>query len=129
MNYIVCKTIMYKPQNAGTGIPKVDEATFDTEFLLGYGLRSSGGKIKGEVEMFLEMFRVDDDCYYLFALRGESSGHGLAAYRHGGIAFFDPNYGEAVVPMSQFAPWYDGFWEITGYRTKYTSKKLQAFLK
>ncbi|MGN6769301.1 MAG: YopT-type cysteine protease domain-containing protein [Rhizobiaceae bacterium] len=120
---IIAKTVMYKAKGAKAeqqGITK--DANFESSFFNRYGIRYDHERANGADAMKKAITRSRNR-YYLFSYFSATGGHACAAMssKSGEFAYFDPNYGEARLPVAAtMRRWFDGYLRISEYSTKYS---------
>ncbi|WP_311031181.1 YopT-type cysteine protease domain-containing protein [Mesorhizobium koreense] len=119
---LVAKTVMYKAKGGkaqSLGILK--DSNFDDTFFSNYGIRAKHESFDGFANITQGVGRSRDRLY-LIGYGGQSSGHACAAQSStkGGHAYFDPNYGEAILTSRKaWEAWYKQYLVISGYDQKY----------
>lgn len=130
VNVLVAKTAMYKaagPKAAALGI-KTDP-NFDASFFSRYGLINDNEYSDG-ADAVKAAISKSRHRYFMISYGREESGHCCAAMSStmGDFSYFDPNYGEATVPIGAcMRIWFDEYLKISGYKDKYASKSCLAY--
>jgi hypothetical protein len=129
---LVAKTVMYKAKGGkaqSLGIFK--DRNFDDTFFSIYGIRDKHESFDGFAGIKRGVGRIRDRLY-LISYGGQSSGHACAAQSttEGGHAYFDPNYGEAILTSRKaWETWYKQYLVISGYDQKYLSHQQASGYK
>ncbi len=127
---LVSKTVMYKakgPAAASRGIAK--DPNFDESFFARYNIKNKQETSTG-FGGIRKAIAQSKDRYFLISYGRTGSGHACAAQstNQGGHAYFDPNYGEAMLfSKSAWERWYPEYLRISGYDPKYTSQAVYGY--
>lgn len=124
VNVIISKTVMYKAAGskaASLGIRS--HANFESDFFCRYGISDDHERANGAAEVKAAITKPRNR-YFMFTYSSDNGGHGCAAMssKMGDFAYFDPNYGEARLPVAAaMRRWYEGYLRISGYSAKYST--------
>lgn len=124
VSVLVAKTVMYKAKgDKASSLGILKDPNFDDTFFAIHNIRNKREEYDGFYGIYKAVGRRKDR-FYMISYKRNGGGHACAAQStsEGGYAYFDPNYGQAILPGRKlWERWYEEYLTISTYDTKYTA--------
>ncbi len=130
VSVLVAKTVMYKAKggdSAAQGI--LNDPHFDDNFFALHGIKNKNESGAG-FDGIASAIGKSRDRFFMLSYGYDGGGHACAAQStaKGGHAYFDPNYGAALLTSRKmWEAWYDQYLTISGYRNRYTRRSWAGY--
>jgi hypothetical protein len=127
---LVSKTAMYKAKGgAAKNLGILKDPNFDDDFFARHDIKDKYETCSG-FDAIKRTVGRSKDRFWMISYGSGTGGHACAAQstRQGGFAYFDPNYGEALLfKRSAWEAWYDEYLRISTYQTKYQKQAAYGY--